>query len=155
MKRNKILYLNTEGEYVIVKCSNSDEVFVVDLDDIDMISPYTWRETPSGYICTTMNKHTVLLHRFIMDVDDEYQIDHIDRDKKNNRKNNLRICTPKINARNKGLYKNNKSGYSGVYFDEKLNKWIVKISNIFVGSFDSKDDAVKIRKLKESENFYN
>lgn len=74
-------------------------------------------------------------------------IDHKDRDKTNNKLENLRDVDRSTNLFNRGLQKNNKSGVRNVHFDEVRQKWIVYRSEddkrIYVGAFDSKEDAAK------------
>ena len=53
----------------------------------------------------------------------EYQIDHIDRNKSNNRINNLRHATHQCNMRNIGLRKDNTSGIKGVSWAKDRDKW--------------------------------
>lgn len=51
-------------------------------------------------------------------------IDHIDGNVLNNSIENLRQVTQIINGRNCKRSKNNKSGFNGVYYSKRLNKWI-------------------------------
>lgn len=78
-------------------------------------------------------------------------VDHIDRDKLNNRLDNLRIVTPKESVKNRNVNKTSK--YSGVSFDKSRNKWVARI-NIngvykFLGRFESETKAYN--KVKEYE----
>ena len=50
-------------------------------------------------------------------------IDHINRDKLDNRIENLRACNDAENARNAGLQSHNTSGYKGVHYDTYHGKW--------------------------------
>ena len=56
---------------------------------------------------------------------------------------------------NKNLYKNNKSGTTGVRFDKSRNKWLaemrVKNKAIFIGRFATYEEAVNARQSKEKE----
>ena len=85
--------------------------------------------------------------------DSEIQIDHKDRNKKNNRKYNLRPCTNEQNACNKDTIKNNKSGFRGVFFKTDKNKWQVKIRQKFIKYCDSYEEAVQVRLQAEKEYF--
>jgi len=57
----------------------------------------------------------------------ENDIDHIDRDRKNNKLNNLREVSRQCNMRNVGLQTNNKSGVVGVSFVKKSFNWYANI----------------------------
>lgn len=89
----------------------------------------------------------------------EVQIDHINRNKADNRIENLRNVTQKENCRNRGKRKDNKSGVTGVYRREKENYWVcgIRVDGKYyhLGCFKEFDDAVDARKeaLKRFE-FY-
>ena len=70
---------------------------------------------------------TIGLHRFVMNPLPGFQVDHINRNPLDNRKCNLRICTQQDNAKNKSRYKNNNSGFKGVYFLKNYNYWVAEI----------------------------
>ena len=75
------------------------------------------------------------------------QVDHVNGDKLDNRRKNLRIATPSQNRVNSVKPKNNTSGYKGVIWNRICKKWIAKTSFnkklIFLGYFTSKLDAYK------------
>lgn len=72
-------------------------------------------------------------------------VDHIDRDGLNNRRDNLRVCTFQENLCNKKIYKNNKSGYKGVSYHVRINKYSAEISHkgkqIWLGYFETPKEA--------------
>ena len=80
-------------------------------------------------------------------------IDHINGNRIDNRIANLRAVTRAENCRNRALSYRNQSGIYGVSFDQKLNKWIVRIyidgQQKNIGYFVHKEDAVKCRKSSE------
>lgn len=90
------------------------------------------------------------------------QIDHINGIKTDNRFCNLRLATQSENKINTPLYKNNSSGFKGVYFHKASGKWNVQIrlngKNKNLGYFDSPEVASNIyiscAKLHHGE-FYN
>lgn len=53
--------------------------------------------------------------------------DHINRDRADNRWENIRVCTKAENNRNRELAKNNTSGSKGVVFDKRFGKWLVMV----------------------------
>ena len=56
---------------------------------------------------------------------------------------------------NQSLSIKNKSGHSGVMWNKAVSKWIAQIKakdkNIYLGSFDKKDDAIHARKVAENK----
>ncbi len=57
------------------------------------------------------------------------QIDHINGDRLDNRRHNLRFVTLQQNLANRKVFKNNKSGFKGVGFDKHSGKWRARISH--------------------------
>jgi hypothetical protein len=105
---------------------------------------------PDGYCYTHFNYQTLLVHRVawkIMTGVDPVEIDHIDGNRSNNRWVNLRNGTRSDNQRNAALKSNNTSGYHGIRFSERQQKWTAHIT---IGSFDSKEEAVAARKRVEA-----
>lgn len=110
-----------------------------------------------GYLKFCMNYKSYLVHRIIwLHVYGKFptgQIDHINRNKTDNRLCNLREVTHQANSINKALRSDNTSGVTGVSKHKASNKWFVRISvnkqNKYLGSFDSFEDAVKARLTAE------
>lgn len=73
------------------------------------------------------------------------EIDHINCDHTDNRIENLRLATRSQNNANKTAKSNNTSGYKGVTFHRKANKWSAAITyenkTTYLGLFDSKELA--------------
>ena len=135
--------------------SNTDEIFIFDKEDFDKIKDYCWSLDAYGYVVTRINGKTVKLHRIIMEVNDPHIfVDHIKHDKRDNRKNRMRLVTNQQNTKNR--IPKNKSGVSGVNYDENRGKWVAQIThnykNIHIGVYDSKEDAIEAR-LKANEKY--
>ena len=79
----------------------------------------------------------------------EYDMDHINRIRDDNRWKNLRHVSRQCNARNSGIQSNNTSGITGVCWNKQYNKWRagIKISGKLksLGCFKDFKDAVKAR----------
>ena len=88
---------------------------------------------------------------------DKREIDHMDMNKLNNRRSNLRICDRSENQRNHRLQANNTSGYKGVYFDKQANKWKAQIQhhgrNNHLGLFLTPEEAGHAYDTKARELF--
>lgn len=100
--RNKSVVPNT---YIIkdniVYGTIGDKTFTFDLEYLDKVKQYQWHFDKKGYVQTIIRHKALFLHRLIMDNNDKnIVIDHIDRDKTNNCKSNLRICSFSDNTLN-------------------------------------------------------
>jgi len=124
----------------------------VDAADYKKLRRYTWYAYRRGRriyaVCKTGRK-TVYMHRMIMRPRKGYLVDHIDGNGLNNRRCNLRVCTPaqnRANARPCG----GASGFVGVY--PKGNKWRASITCrgefYYLGLFDDPVEAAKARDRK-------
>lgn len=113
----------------------------------------------TGYWVVNTGGKGICAHRIILhilsdfDINSQLDVDHIDRSPSNNKFNNLRIVSHSLNMRNMGLRKLNRSGVSGVRWDNQRMKWFVDISvdnhSTFIGRFDSLFEACCARKSKE------
>ena len=146
------------GDYGIGYDENGNK-FLFDLEDYEKIKDYYWTKNKHGYIESSINNRKTLLSRLVMGVT-EYDfktnlVDHIHgkETRYDNRKSNLRIATSKQNNRNRGLSSRNTSGVTGVVFERQRNKWRANIMHLFLGRFDTKEEAIAARKAAE-EKYY-
>lgn len=127
---------------VIVSKTTGRRVFIDD-DDYDYLSKFTWYIHSRGYAQALIDGQMVLMHRLIMRPPNNMHIDHIDHDKTNNQKYNLRVVTKGANAQNIPPKANNTSGYVGVASNGKY--WQSSIykdgKRQFIGNFKNKDSA--------------
>lgn len=74
-------------------------------------------------------------------------VDHINGDKSDNRRSNLRVCTQAQNCANSKRPVSNISGYKGVHFYKQYGKYSVKLQvnrkQLFFGYFEDKHEAAK------------
>jgi len=135
--------------------------FFFDLEDLPLIESRSWYRDKDGYLvsCYYFNdrRRFVRFHRIVMKAKPGQFVDHINKDRADNRKCNLRCCRRAENDRNRGTYVTNTSGVTGVYFDKQRNKWVASISynkkRTLIGRFASKEEAVRARLEKEAELF--
>jgi hypothetical protein len=104
-----------------IELSNGMVAFVDD-EDYDRLAGYNWQHL-NGY--AIRRKHIKYengkaitkryrMHREIMGTPMGFETDHINGNRLDNRKANLRICNSSQNKANKGLGRNNTTGYKGV-----------------------------------------
>lgn len=121
-----------------------------DLKDINLIKSYRWYIGSHGYM---VNNKLGLFHKNLID---SPFIDHINRDRLDNRRSNLRPCTRSDNQVNRTKQKNNKSGVTGVYYNTRDSVWIARLERYeiqHVKKFLFFEDAVRQRLLWEKEYF--
>lgn len=126
------------------------EEFIVDAEDYECLSKLRWYSC-DGYARNYKHKNNKttqkLMHRMILRVRKGMEVDHINGNRADNRKSNLRICKVGINSRNSCLRKDNTSGYKGVCRHKGHNNWIAgyggKGGRIHIGSFKTAEAAAK------------
>jgi hypothetical protein len=93
--------------------------------------------------------HRLVATHFVENPNAKPYVDHIDNNKLNNISTNLRWATVQENRRNIPIFKNNTSGFKGVVFDKRYNKWQARTridgKSISFGCFDKIENAVEAR----------
>ena len=128
-------------------------VTVVSDEDYEELSKHLWHANSGGYAIRAITDLTrkkkqifMPMHRAILDLPlgNGLFVDHIDGDKLNNQRANLRICTTAENMRNRRMQCNNTSGFKGVYVYMET-RWRACIGHndkaIHIGVFDTKEEA--------------
>lgn len=130
------------------------KVAIVDADDYEELSKYKWQySATNGYAVGQIRyddgtySEKVLMHRYIIGTRKGLHTDHINGDKLDNRKENLRECLPSENYVNRGIcIKRNKSGYKGVYWRSEKEKYQVTLrknnKTFYVGLFEDINEAI-------------
>lgn len=127
------------------------EIFIFDKADFNKIKNTSWyRCNRSGdYIKYIGNRHGVCIHRYIIKAPSGYEIDHINHNPLDNRKQNLRICTHQQNQFNQPPQKNNSSGVTGVSYYAPRNKYRARIkynqNDLHLGYYETFLEAVQAR----------
>ncbi len=116
----------------------------VDPEDAErVLAMAPWQCTKSGYAIKILWKSRTYLHRMLIDAPAEFQVDHINGDKLDNRKSNLRLATSLQNRHNTPPHRDSRSGYKGVSFNGK--RWRARIGSNgryrALGYFDTREEA--------------
>jgi len=118
------------------------------------IEKHKWHQSTYGYPATSIEGKTLNLHNFLYP---GKIMDHINRNKLDNRSCNLRECDRKQNSHNRKLHINNTSGISGVHWHKIMNKWRASITVnykvIILGFFEDIKKAKKARLNAEKKYF--
>jgi len=124
------------------------KVALVDDEDYEFLNQFTWYGAESHglwYAETKISGKNVKMHRLL--IPDAQMVDHEDQNGCNNQRHNLRPCTNSQNLANRGPTVNNTSGYKGVDWFERDQKWRARImckgTYSHLGYFDCKIKAAK------------
>jgi hypothetical protein len=132
---------------------NQGKFAIVDDFNFDWLNQWKWYVNTSGYATRKEGKKTIRMHRLIHKTPSGFFTDHINREKLDNRRANLRTVTKSQNGFNRKAPSNNKSGIKGVYWDKFTNKWRAEIKvfykKISLGRFANIKDALLARKKAE------
>lgn len=127
-------------------------IALVDDEDYDHLCVFKWCFDGSGYAIRGVTlpngrRSTIRMHRHIMGNPKGLEIDHIDNNRLNNQRSNLRICTRVENSCNMSKPKINTSGYKGLRFCKRTNKWVAQIKHHkiarSIGYFNTKEEAAR------------
>lgn len=130
------------------------KVTIVDEKDFNILSQFKWCfDTSTGYPVSRINGKNIRMHRFLLRPKKGLSVDHINGDKMDNRRINLRVCTHSQNLMNLIVKrKNNTSGFKGVSWHRDYKKWKVVVSEKTIGYFNNKIEAAK--KYNEIASIY-
>lgn len=157
-KENNITVCDDRVE---VEAANTHNIFTFDLSDIDILSKHCWHETGYGYLASRIRGYGIVFaHRLLMlgldKIKEDVVIDHINGDRKDCRRKNMRICTVTENNMNRRRVRS-RSGVIGVYSIDGSDKWRASIcvnhKQISLGIFDSFEEAKKARVEAELKYF--
>lgn len=143
----------TKGKYVIV-----------DEHDFEWLNQWRWYYASSGYAMRKPwikegkgKSEIIVMHRLIMGAKKGQEVDHINRDRLDNRRSNLRIVTSQQQRFNMSRAKNNTSGHKGISWSKERNKWVAQIQinkkNIPLGRYENLKDALLAREEAERRYF--
>lgn len=138
------------GNVAILQDSKGNEI-LVDVEDLERIKVCTWcKDRSNGYVKGTVAGRKVSIHRYLLGFP-EGIVDHINRNKNDNRKCNLRICTMSESNMNRGVQRSNKIGIKGVALcqqRDRRSKYKAQINvdgrRIFLGWHRTQEEAKKV-----------
>jgi hypothetical protein len=138
---------------------------LIDDADYDFVNQWKWSFDGSyavrGHYLGNINGKDkykkIYLHRVINETLKGFETDHINKNKLDNRRCNLRSATKGQNSRNHNAHKNNITGICGVVWNNNVNKYRVRITvnkKIFnLGYFNDINKAIKVR-IKAEKKYY-
>jgi hypothetical protein len=124
-------------------------VALVDVADAEAVGAYAWSMNGGGYAVRTTQVGgkclAVLMHRFLLGLvpGDGVHVDHVNGDKLDNRRANLRLCTPAQNQQNL-----HNRPYRGAAWHGKTNRWSAQVyltgRKHHLGHFASQAEAAEV-----------
>jgi HNH endonuclease len=140
------------GSVDIPICDRDGRLLAVAIiDDIDAEhAKHQWRLDTKGYARRSVRDRGVYLHREILGLvpGDGLISDHINGDRLDNRRANLRAATPAQNAQNRSSYRDSTSRYRGVYWEPRTRKWQARAKvngrTMSLGCFVDEDEAAAV-----------
>lgn len=142
-------------------------ITIVDDEEFEKLNQFKWRAHGHSNNCYAVrtfrfNKNEkqidIIMHREILNAKKGISVDHVNGDRLDNRKENLRLATCAENRYNqKHANSNNKLGIKGVSYTKEGKKfWArIKINNkfIYLGSFGVMGDADSAYRKAEEKYF--
>ena len=154
-----------DGTHLIIlrtKSGKHNGSVVVDSSSVDKLRQYKWCLSSKKYAVTYIREYgkresRISMHQMLLPVEKGFWVDHIDRNKLNNRLENLRRVSYSQNRINCNLRRDSNSGVTGVSYDKMLNRWRAHIGingeKHKLGTYVDKDGAVRARLTAEVEYF--
>lgn len=137
--------LKPKDKGVVIVPLNGGNYAQIDDVDADLVCGYTWT-CHQGYAKTHVNGVLTRMHRLILNPSPNEDVDHIDLNKLNNRRSNMRICSRQQNLRNRNGM-GGSSSYKGVRLHKTINKWTAQIGynskQLYLGAFNTEVEAAK------------
>lgn len=158
--RKQNLYFGNTYDFmdnIVVGHCFDGQTFKVDHVDFDIIAPYRWYVDANKYVIAKIDGKQKKQHRLIMGIHNQswsVEVDHINHNTCDNCKKNLRLVNRSQNCINERTSTTNTSGRKGVYWSKPAQKWCAQINvnkqRIYLGSFDSFNDACNARAIAEN-----
>ena len=143
---NKFIFKNDCLEIVT---AHGDKI-ITDISDYEKVSKHSWCMR-GGYAVANINNKVTSLHRYLMCPENGMVVDHKNGDTSDNRRANLRVCTPRENFKNQRGNKNRELPI-GIR-TTKYGKFEARICHnrktIRLGNYDSLEEAIQARENAE------
>lgn len=153
MKTRFIRQIRIDGDRAFIPLTKGYEA-VIDVEDVCLVEDFNWLSSVCKNVVYAMRasprkpntkRKFILLHRVLTSAPAHLQVDHIDSDGLNNRRSNLRLATVSQNHFNSRISKRNTSGFKGVSFEKRANKWLARIKIDgkvkWLGYYNNPEDA--------------
>lgn len=122
---------------------------LVDDEDYKWLREWRWHTDNKGYVVRRVRrdgkKYVVYMHREIMKTPEGMVTDHVNGNKVDNRRSNLRVCSDGQNKRNRDKSLGFDAPYKGAYWQKQIKRWYSRIQvngrSIYLGTFSTPEEA--------------
>jgi hypothetical protein len=138
------------------------KIAIVDDEDFEWLNQWKWHFA-HGYavrhypVRENRKRPLIQMQNVIMNTPKGMETDHINHNRLDNQRHNLRICNHGQNSLNRKVYKSNTSGHKGVIWYKDRKRWGVQINfrneRIHLGFYKDMNEAINIRNNKAKELF--
>lgn len=131
---------------------------LIDNEDLTAVERILyWRVSPDGYVHGNdpENGKDVRLHRLVMGEPKGLEIDHINGNKLDNRRENLRECNRWQNKANTRIISTNTTGYKGVSWHKDKWQASIRVTGrlLYLGRYETKQEAAMAYNIAAREHF--
>lgn len=145
-KRPDLSHIKTPEGSKAVPVGTKGDYALVDEEDYERVMQYNWHTSAGGYALSRVGGINVFMHRMIIDTPSNKVTDHINRNKLDNRRINLRVCTHHENSFNKPT-KSKTSKYKGVGWSKVGRSWLSRLiykgELVYSGYFKTEEEAAR------------
>jgi hypothetical protein len=149
-----------------IQLTKGQEAIVSD-EDVECLNQWKWSYGSRSYACRSRSQQgrqtSVLMHRVVVErmtgeaIPEGYEVDHINGDTLDNRRENLRLVSHNQNAMNKRNQQGSKSRFKGVSWHKGERRWRAAIwldgETVMVGRFDDEEEAARAYDAKARAAF--
>lgn len=105
--RRPLIQIEFEGKPACAVLLTENKYAVIDIEDSELIKSFSWFVHKDGYAQTNLHpygdgrSYKLFMHRLILKAPPDMEVDHINHNRLDNRRVNLRICTKSENQLNR------------------------------------------------------
>jgi len=164
---SEVVLLSEHAEIIITNRQGREVArATINLDDVAMVERHRWVLTQvaranyiKGYPAGRREAGLVYLHRHLVRPKSNEVVDHWDGDGLNNRRENMRAVSRRLNHQNQVLQPRNKSGHRGVSWSKSKKQWSAQVGHmgrmIPLGHFDDLEEAARVAREARERLFEN